>query len=141
MKELLHSKGDRALEQAAQGGCGFSFSGDIQDPPGCLPVSPTTGSLLCRGFGLSDLWRSLSAPTVLSFCKSNQVGHSVLSRGCQSNSQTTTQGNNTRQFIELSNNNSSTTLRQNYATFQQQLVSIMDKGTWLRCFSLSTTLR
>jgi len=26
------------LTQAAQRGCGFSFSGDTQDPPGCQPV-------------------------------------------------------------------------------------------------------
>jgi len=52
VKELLHSKGDRALEQAVQGGGGLSFSGDIQDPPGCLPVHPAVGSLLCRAVGL-----------------------------------------------------------------------------------------
>jgi len=28
---------------AAQGGCGVSFSGDIQDPPGQGPVQPTVG--------------------------------------------------------------------------------------------------
>jgi len=28
-EELLYSEGDGALEQVTQGGCGFSFSGDI----------------------------------------------------------------------------------------------------------------
>ena len=38
MRELLYGKGDRALEQAAQRGCGVSFYGDIQDLSGHLPV-------------------------------------------------------------------------------------------------------
>ena len=33
-EELLPSEGDGALSQAAQGGCGVSFSGDIPAPPG-----------------------------------------------------------------------------------------------------------
>jgi len=32
-----------ALEQVAQGGCGVSFSGDIQDSPGQGPLQPTVG--------------------------------------------------------------------------------------------------
>jgi len=35
--------------QAAQGGCGVSFSGDIQDPPGQDPVQPTVGDPASAG--------------------------------------------------------------------------------------------
>ena len=38
-EELLPSGGDGALEQFAQGGCAFSFSGDIQKQPGCVQTS------------------------------------------------------------------------------------------------------
>jgi len=34
------------LEQAAQSGCGVSFSGDLQNSPGLFPVQPTVGNLL-----------------------------------------------------------------------------------------------
>jgi len=33
-----------ALEQAAQGGCGVSSSGDTQDPPGQGPRQPAVGN-------------------------------------------------------------------------------------------------
>ena len=36
-------------EQAAQGGCGVSFSGDIQDLPGQGPVQPTVGDPASAG--------------------------------------------------------------------------------------------
>ena len=42
-EELLPSEGDGALEQAARGGCGFPFSGYIQDLPGQGPVQPAVG--------------------------------------------------------------------------------------------------
>ena len=42
-EELHHSEGDGALAQAAQGGCGVSFSGDIQDLPEQGPVQPALG--------------------------------------------------------------------------------------------------
>jgi len=48
-EELLHSEGDGALEQAAQGGCGVSYSGDIQDPPGQVPVQPALGDPASAG--------------------------------------------------------------------------------------------
>ena len=42
-EELLPSEGDGALAQAAQGGCGVSFSGDTQALPGQGPVQPAVG--------------------------------------------------------------------------------------------------
>ena len=39
-EELLPSEGAGALAQAAQRGCGVSFSGDIPAPPGCGAVQP-----------------------------------------------------------------------------------------------------
>jgi len=37
------------LEQFAQGGCGVSFSGDIQDLPGQGPVQPAVGDPASAG--------------------------------------------------------------------------------------------
>jgi len=48
-EELLPSEGDGALEQAAQGGCGVSPSGDVQDPPGQGPVQPAVGDPASAG--------------------------------------------------------------------------------------------
>ena len=48
-EELLPSEGDGALEQAAQGGCGVSFSGDVQDLPGQGPVQPSVGDPALAG--------------------------------------------------------------------------------------------
>ena len=48
-EEELHSEGDGALEQAAQEGCGVSFSGDIQDLPGQGPLQPAVGDPASAG--------------------------------------------------------------------------------------------
>ena len=48
-EELLHSEGDGALAQDAQGGFGVSFSGDIQDPLGQGPVQPALGDPALSG--------------------------------------------------------------------------------------------
>jgi len=65
-EDLLHSEGDGALEQVAQGGCGVSFSGDIRDPPGQGPVQPAVGDpASAGGFGLDDPQRSLPTPNIL----------------------------------------------------------------------------
>jgi len=37
------------LRMAAQGGCGVSFSGDIEDPPGSGPVQPALGDPALAG--------------------------------------------------------------------------------------------
>jgi len=42
-EELLPSEGDGALAQAAQGGCGVSFSEDTQDLAVCGAVQPALG--------------------------------------------------------------------------------------------------
>ena len=48
-EELLPSEGDGALEQFVQGGCGVSFSGDIQDLPGQGLVQPAVGDPALAG--------------------------------------------------------------------------------------------
>ena len=48
-EELLPSEGDGALEQAAQGGCGVSFSGYIRDQSGRGPVQPAVGDPALAG--------------------------------------------------------------------------------------------
>jgi len=48
-EEECPSEGDGALEQAAQGGCGVSFSGDIQDPPRQGLLQPTLGDPASAG--------------------------------------------------------------------------------------------
>jgi len=48
-EKLLPSEGDGALAQAAQGGCGVSFSGDIQTLPGHGRVQPALGDPVVVG--------------------------------------------------------------------------------------------
>ena len=64
-EELLPSEGDGALAQAAQGGCGVSFSGDIPAPPGRGAVQPALGDPASAGVGLGDPQRALPTPNIL----------------------------------------------------------------------------
>ena len=47
-EELLHSEGDKPLEQAGQRGCGHS-SGDFQHSSGWSPVQPVVGEPALAG--------------------------------------------------------------------------------------------
>ena len=58
-EELIFCEGGRALEQAAQRGCGVSFTRDIQNPPACIPVQAIAGNLLQQVIGLDCLQRIL----------------------------------------------------------------------------------
>ena len=57
-----------ALERAAQGGRGFSFSGDTQNPPGHSPVQPAQSEPVLAGRLDSLIHRGPFQP--LSFCDS-----------------------------------------------------------------------
>jgi len=48
-EELLYFEGVQLLDQVAQRGGGFSFAGDIQDPPGQGPVQPAVGDPALAG--------------------------------------------------------------------------------------------
>jgi len=67
-EEFLPSEGDGALAQAAQGGCGVSFSGDIPDLLGQGPLQPALGDPASAG-GLD--WVTHRGPfQPLPFCDS-----------------------------------------------------------------------
>ena len=66
-EQHLHSEIDGALQQAAQGGCGVSFSGDIQDPPGQGPVQPAVGDPASAG-GWTRWPTEVPSNPILWFC-------------------------------------------------------------------------
>ncbi|PKU43815.1 rna-directed dna polymerase from mobile element jockey- hypothetical protein [Limosa lapponica baueri] len=48
-KVVISGAESRALEQAAQRGCGVSICGDVQNPPRCIPVQPALGEPALSG--------------------------------------------------------------------------------------------
>ena len=66
LENLLHGEDKRTLKQVAQRCCGVSFSGDIQNPPGCVSGVTNLGvPALAGGIRLDDLSRSLPIPDIL----------------------------------------------------------------------------
>lgn len=70
---MLYGKGDRALEQVVQRGCGGSFYGDIQDD--CTPACATYCSALAVGL---DSVIPAGPFQPLCFCDSTISGQLVL---------------------------------------------------------------
>ena len=62
VEKNIHFESEKALEQAAERGCGVS-SEDIQNPPEHLLVQPTPGNCQSSGVGIDDFQRSL--PTLM----------------------------------------------------------------------------
>lgn len=48
-EEELYTEGRRTLEHAAQRDYGLSLSGDVQNPPGDIPVWPALGDFALAG--------------------------------------------------------------------------------------------
>ncbi|KAK4826185.1 hypothetical protein QYF61_006129 [Mycteria americana] len=74
---LFYCKGDRALTQVAQGGCGVSILGDIQQQSGLLPSWATSSWWCClsKEVGPDDIWRSpLPTLVILCFCEKREKG-------------------------------------------------------------------
>lgn len=57
-EEVLHSKGDEALEQVSQTGCGHPIAGDIEGETGAISEHPDLAAKVrihCRRDRLCDL--------------------------------------------------------------------------------------
>jgi len=81
--ELLPSEGDGALAQAAQRGCGVSFSGDIPTPAGRRAVQPALGDPAWAGGwagGSPGVPSNPNHSVILGFCESRSclVGKPVI---------------------------------------------------------------
>lgn len=63
---FYHCKGDQALAQVSQRGCGVSLVGDAKKLSGHVPRQPVLGGpCLSSGVGPDDVQRSLSTSAIL----------------------------------------------------------------------------